>query len=176
MDPEGQARQIKRLVEEIIGLSEQCPPPEDYYREFLKRVLLALEPAAGAVWIRNPQGNFLLQYQMNIQQVGLDASEESRRSHDELIRAAASKAERVIVPPHGSSGEAGDDAPASGNPTDYVILIVPILVDEQVAGLIEVWQDPHLNHNALRNQAQFMIQVNALASVYTRNYRLRLSR
>jgi hypothetical protein len=42
MDPEGQARQIKRWVEEIIEFSEQCPPPEDYYREFLKRVLLAL--------------------------------------------------------------------------------------------------------------------------------------
>ncbi|HEV2945869.1 MAG TPA: hypothetical protein VGX70_00740 [Gemmataceae bacterium] len=112
MDPEEQARQIKRLVEEIIEFSEQCPPPEDYYREFLKRVLLALEPAAGAVWIRNLQGNFLLQNQMNIQQVGLDASEEGQRSHDELIRAAGCKAERMIVPPHSRSGKAGNDAPA----------------------------------------------------------------
>jgi hypothetical protein len=175
MDPEEQARQIKRLVEEIIGLSEQCPSPEDYYREFLKRILLVLKPAAGAVWIRNPQGNFLLQHQMNIEPVGLDANEESWRSHDELIRAAASKAQPMIVPPHSNSAEAGDDAPAPGNPTDYVILIVPILVDEQVAGLIEVWQDPHLNHNVLLNQSQFMIQVSTLASVYTRNYRLRQS-
>jgi hypothetical protein len=168
-----QARQIKRLVEEIIRLSEQDLPPEDYYREFLKRVLFALEATAGAVWIRNPQGNFPLQYQINAQQVGLDRTEEGRRSHAELIRQAAFKAQPMVVPPRSSSGPTDNDMPAPGNPTDYVILIVPILVDKQVAGLVEVWQDSRLNPNALRNQTQFMIQVSALATVYTRNHRLR---
>jgi hypothetical protein len=168
-----QARQIKRLVEEIIRLSEQDLPPEDYYREYLKRVLSALEAPAGAVWIRNPQGHFPLQYHINVQQVGLDRTEEGRRSHDELIRQAAFKAQPMVVPPRSGSGPTENDMPAPGNPTDYVILIVPILVDKQVAGLVEVWQDPRLNHNALRNQTQFLIQVSALATVYTRNHRLR---
>ncbi len=168
-----QARQIKRLVEEIIRLSEQDLPPEDYYREYLKRVLSALEAPAGAVWIRNPQGHFPLQYHINVQQVGLDRSEEGRRSHDELIRQAAFKAQPMVVPPRSGAGPGDNDLPAPGNPTDYVILIVPILVDKQVAGLVEVWQDPRLNPNALRNQTQFLIQVSALATVYTRNHRLR---
>jgi hypothetical protein len=168
-----QARQIKRLVEEIIRLSEQDLPPDDYYREFLKRVLFALEAPAGAVWIRNPQGHFPLQYQINAQQVGLDKSEEGRRSHAELIRAAAFKAQPIQVPPRSSAGPTDNDTPAPGNPTDYFILLVPILVDKQVAGLLEIFQDPRLNPNALRNQTQFMIQVTALATVYTRNHRLR---
>jgi hypothetical protein len=168
-----QARQIKRLVEEIIRLSEQDLPPEDYYREYLKRVLSALEATAGAVWIRNPQGHFPLQYHINAQQVGLDRNEEGRRSHDELIRQAAFKAQPMVVPPRSGSGPTESDQPAPGNPTDYVILMVPILVDKQVAGLVEVWQDPRLNSNALRNQTQFLIQVSALATVYTRNHRLR---
>jgi hypothetical protein len=168
-----QARQIKRLVEEIIRLSEQDLPPDDYYREFLKRVLIALEAPAGAVWIRNPQGHFPLQYQINAQQVGLDRSEEGRRAHDELIRAAAFKAQPLDVPPRSSAGPTNSDMPAPGNPTDYFIILVPILVDKQVAGLLEIWQDPRLNPNALRNQKQFMIQVAALATVYTRNHRLR---
>ena len=168
-----QARQIKRLVEEIIRLSEQDLPPEDYYREYLKRVLSALESPAGAVWIRNPQGHFPLQYHINLQQVGLDRTEEDRRSHNELIRQAAFKAQPMVVPPNSGSGPAENDLPAPGNPTPYFILMVPILVDKQVAGLVEVWQDPRLNHNALRNQTQFLIQVSALATVYTRNHRLR---
>jgi hypothetical protein len=168
-----QARQIKRLVEEIIRLSEQDLPPEDYYREFLKRVLHALEAPAGAVWIRNPQGNFSLQYQINTQQVGLDRTEEGRRSHTELIRFAAFRAQPLQFPPRSSAGPVDGDTPAPGNPTDYYILIVPILVDKQVAGILEVWQDPRLNPNAIRNQSQFMIQVSALATVYTRNHRLR---
>jgi hypothetical protein len=168
-----QARQIKRLVEEIIRLSEQDLPPDDYYREYLKRVLSALEAQAGAVWIRNPQGHFPLQYHINLQQVGLDRTEEGRRSHSELIRQAAIKAQPMVVPPNSGSGPADNDLPAPGNPTPYVILMVPILVDKQVAGLVEVWQDPRLNPNALHNQTQFLIQVSALATVYTRNHRLR---
>jgi hypothetical protein len=168
-----QARQIKRLVEEIIRLSEQDFPPEDYYREFLKRVLTALEGPAGAVWVRNPQGNFSLQYQINVQEVGLDRSEAGRRSHDELIRQVAFKGQPMVVPANSGQGPADGETPAPGNPTNFVILMVPILVDKQVAGLVEVWQDPRLNPNALRNQTQFLVQVCALATVYTRNHRLR---
>ncbi len=168
-----QARQIKRLVEEIIRLSEQDFPPEDYYREFLKRVLTALEGPAGAVWVRNPQGNFSLQYQINVQEVGLDRSEAGRHSHDELIRQVAFKGQPMVVPPNSGQGPADGETAAPGNPTNFVILLVPILVDKQVAGLVEVWQDPRLNPNALRNQTQFLVQVCALATVYTRNHRLR---
>jgi hypothetical protein len=168
-----QARQIKRLVEEIIRLSEQELPPEDYYREFLKRVLTALEAPAGAVWVRSPQGNFSLQYQINVQEVGLDRTEAGRRSHDELIRQAAFKGQPMVVPPNSGQGPTDNENPGPGNPSNFVILMVPILVDKQVAGLVEVWQDPRLNPNAFRNQSQFLIQVSALATVYTRNHRLR---
>ena len=128
-----------------------------------------MRPQPRQCWIRNPQGHFPLQCQINIEQAGLDRSEEGRRSHDELIRIAAAKADSMIVPPGGSVGPAGEDAPAPGNPTDYVSLLVPILVDEQVAGLVEVWQDPRFNHNALLNQKQFVVQVNSLATLYIRN-------
>src|SRR5262245_57063210 len=175
MKPEDPARQIKRLVEEIIRLSEQDLPPDDYYREFLKRVLFALEAPAGAVWIRNPEGHFPLQYQINIQQIGLDRSEDGPRSHEELIRAAAFKAQPLQVPHRRSAGTTENDGPTPGNPTDYVILIVPILVEMQVAGLIEIWQDPRMSPNALRNQIQFMIHVSALATVYMRNHQIRVS-
>src|SRR5262249_57353084 len=85
----------------------------------------------------------------------------------------AVRAQPTQIPPRSSAGPMDGDTPAPGNPTDYYILIVPILVDKQVAGILEVWQDPRLNPNALRNQTQFMIQVSALATVYTRNHRLR---
>jgi hypothetical protein len=168
-----QARQIKRLVEEIIRLSEQELPPEDYYREFLKRVLSALEAPAGAVWVRNPQGNFSLQYQINVQEVGLDRTEAGHRSHAELVRQAAIKGQPMVVPPNSGEGPTDNENPGPGNPTNFVILMTPILVDKQVAGLVEVWQDPRLNPTAFRNQSQFLVQVSALATVYTRNHRLR---
>src|SRR4029077_9006700 len=84
-------RQVNRLAEEIAHLSEMDLAPAEYYGEYLQRVLTCLAAPAGAVWLRTPQGNLQLQYQINMRQVGLDSSETSRQSHDELLRQAAMK-------------------------------------------------------------------------------------
>src|ERR1700678_1615250 len=99
MNSAEQARQrVNRLTEEIIHLSEQDLSPAEYYGEFLQRILAILEAPAGAVWGRNPQGHLLVQYQINMRQVGLDRTETSRAMHDELIRQAATKATPGIFP------------------------------------------------------------------------------
>src|SRR5205823_435657 len=60
-----------------------------------------------------------------------------------------------------------------GNPTDYMILVAPILVDKQVAGLVEVWQDADRNPQAQEGFLRFITQMAELASSYTRNHQLR---
>jgi len=166
-------QQINRLAEEIAHLSEMDLAPAEYYGEYLQRVLTCLQAPAGAVWIRTPQGNLQLQYQINMRQVGLDSSETSRQTHDELIRQAAMMGQPRLVPPQSSVGTPQDGAPVAGNPTDYVILIAPILVEKQVAGLVEVWQDPNRPRDAQSGFLQFMVRMAALASGYTRNHQLR---
>src|SRR5688572_31026004 len=82
-------RQINRLAEEIAQLSETELSPAEYYGEFLQRLMTAIAAPAGAVWIRTPQGNLQLQYQINMRQVGLDRFPNSRQMHDELLRQVA---------------------------------------------------------------------------------------
>ncbi len=166
-------KQINRLVEEIARLSEADLAPTDYYGEFLQRVLTAVAAPAGAVWIRTPQGHLQLQHQINVRQVGLDRSETDRQTHDELLRMVAQTARPQLVPPRSGTGPAEEGKPAPGNPTDYMILICPILVDKQVAGLVEVWQDADRNPNAQQGFLQFITRMADLASAYTRNHQLR---
>jgi hypothetical protein len=166
-------KQINRLVEEIARLSETDLAPTEYYGEFLQRVLTAVAAPAGAVWVRTPQGHLQLQYQVNIRQVGLDREETDRQQHDELLRYAAQTARPQIVAPHSGTGPVEDGKPAPGNPTDYVTLIAPILVDKQVAGLVEVWQDANRAPNAQQGFLQFIARMADLASSYTRNHQLR---
>src|SRR5258707_15773132 len=97
-------KQINRLFEEVARLSETDMAPTDYYGELLKRVLTALVAPAGAVWVRTQQGNLQLQYQINLKQVGLDRSEESRQGHDELLRQAFQQGRSLHLPPHSSAG------------------------------------------------------------------------
>lgn len=166
-------RQINRLAEEIAQLSEAELSPPEYYGEYLQRLLTALAAPAGAVWLRTPQGNLQLQYQINMRQVGLDRAENSRQMHDELLRQAAMKAQPGLFPPHSGAGTNEAGAAPAGNPTDYVVLLAPILYDKQVAGIVEIWQDPNRNADAQRGFLQFMVRMAALAAGYTRNHQLR---
>jgi hypothetical protein len=167
-------RQIQRLFEEVARLSELDLVPADYFGEFLKRVLTALAAPAGAVWMRTPQGNLQLQYQVNLQQLGLNRSEEARQSHDQLLRAAFQQPRPLHLPPQSFAGQpeqGGQTAP--GNPTDYILLLVPIQVENQVDGLLEVWQSPDRNPAAINGFLQFMTEMSQLASRYLRNRLMR---
>lgn len=165
-------RQINRLFEEVSHLAEQPLEPAAFYAEFLPRVLAGLAAPAGAIWARTGEGHLQLQYQVNLQHVGIDRTEPGKRAHDELLRQTCMQSKPQQVPPR-SGGGGADDAPAPGNPTDYVILIVPILVDRIVAGLVEVWQDPRHSSDAMPGFLQFMVKMASLAATFVRGLQLR---
>lgn len=166
-------RQINRLAEEIAQLSDTELAPAEYYGEFLQRLMTAIAAPAGAVWTRTSQGNLQLQYQINMRQVGLDRFPNSRQMHDELLRQVAMGGQPRIQPPQSSVGQPEGNQIAPGNPTDHVILLAPIIYDKQVAGIVEIWQDPNRGADAQRGFLQFMSRMANLASAYTRNHQLR---
>ena len=166
-------RQINRLAEEIAALSDADLSPPEYYGEFLQRLLQAIAAPAGAVWVRNSQGNLQLQYQVNMHQVGLDRDEHSRPMHAELLRHAAMKGAPLLVAPNSSSGQVEGNKIPPGNPTNYVILLAPILYDKQVAGLVEIWQDPNRSRDAQQGFLNFAMRMAGLAASFTRAHQLR---
>src|SRR5262245_29106154 len=166
-------RQINKLAQEIAQLSEAELAPAEYYGEFLQRLMTAIAAPAGAVWVRTPQGNLQLQYQINMRQVGLDRFPNSRQMHDELLRQVAMGGQPRLQPPQSSVGQPEGNQVAPGNPTDYVILLAPIIYDKQVSGIVEVWQDPNRGADAQRGFLQFMMRMAGLAAGYTRNHQLR---
>lgn len=166
-------RQINQIAEEIAQLSESELGPGDYYREFLDRLLFAAQAAAGAVWLRTPQGNLILQYQVNMREVGLDRTQFSRPMHDELLRQTAMEGRAGIAPPQSSRGQGESPQQLAGNPTDFAILLVPIVYDKAVVGLIEIFQDPRRPAAAQQGLLQFLVRMATLASAYTRNQQLR---
>ena len=73
------------VAEEIAQLSEADLQPAQYYTEFLQRLYFAMQSFAAAIWIRTPQGNLLMQCQMQLREVGLDRTPESRPTINELL-------------------------------------------------------------------------------------------
>jgi hypothetical protein len=166
-------RQINRLAEEIAQLSEMDLGPTEYYDGFLQRLLTAIAAPAGAVWVRTPQGNLQLQGQIGMANIGLDRFPNSKQMHAELLRHVTMSGQARMAPPQSSMGEAQGNQVAPGNPTDHVILLAPIIYDKQVAGIVEVFQDPGRGPDAMRGFLNFMAKMAGLASAYTRNHQLR---
>jgi hypothetical protein len=162
-------QQINRLRDEVARLSESDIEPGNYYGEFLMRVLTALAAPAGAVWLRTSQGNLQLQYQIQMQIVGLDRSEAGRQSHDELLRQGVQQGKPVYLAPHSSGPKTDGTGGSPGNPTDYLLLLVPIVLNNQVQGLVEVWQAPDRHPSAIQGFMQFLTHMAELAARYMRH-------
>src|SRR5262249_46846169 len=101
--------------------------------------------------------------------VGLDRDEESRKIHEELLRQAIMQPRAFHVPPHSGVGAREEGKPAAGNPTDHMLLVAPILVNQQPAGLIEVWQGANRPAQAITGYLQDMNFMAEWASRYQRN-------
>ena len=169
-DPEQERRRIALRLEEVARLSESNIPPAAFYGEMLKRLLESLSAPAGAVWARTAQGNLQLQYQINLKEVGLDQSEEAHKSHEELVRQAIVQPRPFHVPPRSGVGIQEEGKPTAGNPTDYLLLVAPIVANQQAAGLIEVWQHANRLPQLVGGYLHYMTQMAEVSSRYQRNH------
>ncbi len=160
-------RHIQRLIDEVGRLSEAELSPPEYYGEVLKRVLGAMAAPAGAVYVRTPQGNLQLSHQNNLREVGLD--EEGRKVHDELLRQAMQNPQPIHLEPHSGGGPAEDGHVAPGNPTNFILLLVPILLNNELQGFLEVFQSRDRPRNAIQGFLQFMGTITDLMARFQRN-------
>src|SRR5687767_2481716 len=89
-DPQNEQarRQVNQLAEEIAQLTEADIAPAQYYSELLQRIYFAMQAFGAAVWLRTSQGNLQLQCQINLREIGLDRTPDSKPVHDELLRQA----------------------------------------------------------------------------------------
>lgn len=160
---------LTRRLEEIARLCESQIPPAQFYGEVLKRLLECLAAPAGAIWTRTERGNLQLQFQVNLKEVGIDRTEEGRQAHEELLRQSVLQPRQLHLMPRSGLGPPQDGQVAPGNPTDFLLLLVPIQMTDQVMGLIEVWQAPNRPLPAIPGFLQFMALMADMATRYQRN-------
>jgi hypothetical protein len=166
---EQERRRLSRRLEEVARLCEGNVSPAVFYGTLIKNTIEALAAPAGAVWTRTAQGNLQLQFQINMKEVGLDRSDEARQAHEELLRRCVVEPRPLHLLPHSGVGPAAEGQVAAGNPSDLLLLLVPIQSNDQVGGLIEVWQAPNRPMAAVPGFLQYMAMMADLAVRYQRN-------
>jgi multidrug resistance efflux pump len=162
-------QQIRSLVNEIAQLSKSDSTPEEFYGEFLPRVVSALAAIGGAIWTVEDQGRLALQYQINLQQTKLRESEEAQMQHGRLLHKAMTAGETILVPPHSGAGE--DDETA--NPTDFLLVLGPLKTELETIGVVEVFQRPDSGPNTQKGYLRFLRQMTDLAGDFFKSRQLR---
>jgi len=168
-------QQIRALVGEIAQLAKTEVTPEEFYGQFLPRVLSALAASGGAVWTLNPEGQLALQYQVNIQETQLRDNQEAQQQHGRLLYKALSSPEGMLVPPHSGPGElaaANEDAPAT-NPTGFLLILGLLKTDLETIGVVEIFQRGEANAATQKGYLRFLMQMCELAGDFLKSHQLR---
>lgn len=151
---------IQRLVEEISALSRQEMRSEEFFPQFLQRVIQATDAKGGAVWLVAPRsGDGKSEFQL-VAQVEMESSlfQSNEAQHAFLIKmmteTVQTKKASAVAPeppaPAPGSLEAsmaqmqGTVMPSTGNKSPYPIFHIPLLLKEQVVGVLQVWLQPYV--------------------------------
>ncbi|MCA9265695.1 MAG: HlyD family efflux transporter periplasmic adaptor subunit [Planctomycetales bacterium] len=163
--------QIRGLVSEITQLSRQNLEPAVFYGEFLQRVLSALAAVGGAVWIRNEGSGLELANQINLRASfpNTDGDSDDLTRHARLLHRVVQSGEELLVPPF--SGPPGDEE--AGNPTAYLLVLVPIQDDQNIAGVVEIFQRANTGPASQRGYLRFLSEMCVLVGDYLKGRRLR---
>ncbi len=163
-------KQIRALVQEISVLAKTDCSREDFFEGFLTRTASALASVGGAIWIRDAEDSPLqLHYQINLKQTTLADDEQAQKQHGQLLNKLVEAGEPMLVAPQ--SGTASDED--AGNPTEYLLVVGPLIIDQQPIGLVEIFQRSGAGPTTQRGYLRFLNQMCEIASEYLSNQRLR---
>ncbi len=163
--------QIRVLVQEIAALAQSGCDIEEFFEGFLTRTTNALASQGGAVWLRDStQDAIKLQYQINLKQTVLATDPDAQNQHSKLLNRLLQQREPTLISPH--SG--GDDTDQAGNPTASLLVVGPLIIDQEIVGLVEILQRPGAGPTTQRGYLRFVAQMSEIASDYLRNHRIRL--
>jgi len=162
-------QQIRSLVGEIAQLSKSDVGAEEYYAAFMQRIVSALAAVGGAIWLVDESRRPELTYQINLSETLLNPSATDAVRHTRLLGQAVHGGEPVLVPPlSGGEGES-----SGGNPTDYLLVLAPLVSDGVIEGIVEVFQRPDSQPATQRGYLRFLVQMCELAGEWLKSRKLR---
>lgn len=155
---------IQRLVEEIAALSKKDLRSEEYFGQFIVRVVQACDAKGGAVWLvgqRTAEGqpSFELAAQVEFASSLFQNDEHQRAVLLRMLTETISNKKPMVLPPLHQQPQpapgslqaqlstlqpAPPPQPESPNRTPYPFLHVPLFLKDQVLGVLQLWMQPYV--------------------------------
>ncbi len=174
-------REIEEVVQEVTRQSRAAVPADRFFTGLLESSVRTLAATGGAVWLRQPEG-LRLEHQVNLVRTGLvtgpDADdvqnvEQRAQQHQRLLDRISRQTDTHAVSPQSGTTSASAPDGLPENPTDFLLLFCPVIVDDRVLGVLEIFQRPNVSPGAVQGFLRFLAALAELASDYLRNSQLR---
>ena len=167
-------QQIRVLAAEVEQLAKSDCTEEEFFEGFLTRSTSALASMGGAIWMLDDQQHLRLRYQINLKQTGLAERPAAQTQHHRLLQRVLAKGESTLVGPQSGATESGDAEDSEGaNPTDFLLVLAPLMIDQNSVGLIEIFQRSATGPNTQQGYLRFLNQMGETGSRYLANHRIR---
>jgi multidrug efflux pump subunit AcrA (membrane-fusion protein) len=160
--------QIDELVGEIARLAKSELPPSDFFTALLDRVVSGLAASGGILWNRGAQGSLLPQYHVHHNETRFAEDRRQRDCHRRLAESVLGSGQARVVLPHASLGEE-----ETLNPSEFLLVLCPWKVNDDCAGVVEVFQRPTASPKSQQGNLRFLEVVGELVIEYHRNRQLR---
>jgi len=156
---------IQRLVEQIAALSKAEVSSDEFFGKFLERVISATDAKGGAVWLvgsraQDNKSEFQLCAQVDFAS-SLFGTDETQRTTILKILTDVVRGQNAIIlnPTHTDAADIAPPAGGSVNKTSYAFLHVPLHLNGQGIGVLQVWLQPYVQS---RNFPEFVTFLNTL--------------
>ncbi len=162
---EGEAwQEFEETMAEIASLARSDQSLTNFSSALLDRIVQLLAAVGGAVWLAEADGSLRLEAQFRLDSLYSSSASFSEDSHHLLLKQVLNSGELTFLPPISS-----DDEFRSGlQTTEYLLILCPLKIEQDVAGLIEVIQRATTNPAELRGHRRLMSMITELVSDYLR--------
>ncbi len=158
---------IQRLVDEIAVLSKKDLRTEEFFPLFLQKTTQACDAKGGAIWLvsksaQSQQPEFQLAAEVEFESSLFQRDEVQRGALLQILGQVVHQRTHIVLAP-AAAPESGSleamlqqgDALKAGqkNRTPHPFLHVPLLMKEQVIGVLQVWLQPYVSP---QNYAEFL--------------------
>ena len=150
-------QRVQNLAKEIEQLASRGLPPQQFFSQFLEKLVTAVAAQAGAIWVIE-QGRFQPYCDVGLVSTGIQESAVTRSFHQLLLREVASNGQTRTIHT--------DDEPQMGVSGRHLLVLAALRVNGSCWGVVEIFQRPDVPTAARAGYLQFVEQMAGYASMY----------
>lgn len=148
-------KRIIQLAREIEEYSQADIPSEQFFQEFLTRVVNAVGARAGAVWMMNGEQQLSLMSAQGLNEIGFAEDQEAQMRNQRLLSEVMTNGQACSY--------SSDDNTEFPLPTRDLIILAALQKNKQCVGVVEIFQRGDTPAQARAGFLQFVEQMSGYA-------------